>query len=192
MFTILSYQYCIGEAVLLQNVSDTTKTDTIMYHTYGFNSGQTILLISNNTFVKKSEIWGCTGGGSVNYVTGTFQQEKNKITLMPSDVKVFAYKGFYNQPDTIINVTYESWKSTILSSYYQVDIDDFSLLLSDENYPDSKTNDFLELAKKLEKNHEITDFRSFYFIREKSAKPTFTIDDLPTKWKNILNEAMKN
>jgi hypothetical protein len=194
-------------SLLIQGCSENKKTDrtkvetnlpeaidTAYYEIDGFNSGVTLALLSNYTFFYKTEAWGCMGGGGEKYTFGKYEQEENKINLIPEKVKVLSYWNEedpfdFSKPTTTKEFLYEKDTLKIKTEYFKVNIDGKSYLLSGEYsgefyFEDNNSNDFHELAADLKGNDQPY---GKYFIARKKDSINFTIDQLPEQWKKILN-----
>jgi hypothetical protein len=171
-----------------KNLSESIlEIDTMTYSIRGFRfTGETTLsLLSNNKFIKKNSYFDCVSVMTTIHVFGKYQQNGNEIQLTPKTVQV-VIEDFNDQSKKSTTVLYEKSDRKIKTKYYQVEVNRQHYLLSNELIGDfggaKKTNDFQELVEHI-KNER---YWKPYFVAKKEPKQTFTLDDLPQKYQQLL------
>lgn len=155
--------------------SKAIENDSSQYFIRGFNHSIKLTLLPNYTFIYETWYFDCVNTIYSDIITGNYTQKNNEIQLIPKRINQSEQTGDI-QKDT--SILYAHWSNKIKTHYYQVDINGFSYLLSDEN-----DYDFEALAKVLQKenNNYIPVFSTI-----KQPERIFTVNDLPEQWQKRL------
>lgn len=159
--------------------SKAIENDSSQYFIQGFNHSIKLTLLPNYTFIYETWYFDCVNTTYSNAITGNYTQKNNEIQLIPKRINRSEQTGDI-QKDT--SILYAHWFDKIKTHYYQVDINGFSYLLSDEYYR-TKTNDFEALVKVLQEGNNRN---SPIFLAIKQPERIFTINDLPEQRQKLL------
>ncbi|MFK7950283.1 MAG: hypothetical protein AB8G11_22025 [Saprospiraceae bacterium] len=208
MFVIifLTFQSCTNQDnQTLKETEDIEKFDTTSYIVSGFNRLATLALISNDSFYYGTEFISCIGGSrSIKSIIGTYKQHKSSIHLSPQYIRNIEYGEIEMDTNNEILpiqpvVSYELYQrdsQAIKTTYYRLDFEEYSFLLSEEYKNEffseaTNENDFEALAFDIKAN--VRFYKNYFSTRDILLdKKKFSIENLPKKWQPLLQDALDN